>query len=89
MEEPNADESKLTMGFRIGTITVQNNFEGGHRWILGQVLDLNCLTWIFNLVLVGQLRFGQSRPPTPPHLSLVTPFVSYGSARGGGGNVTT
>jgi hypothetical protein len=30
---------------------------------------------IFNLVLAEHLHFGQSRAPTPPHLSLVAPFV--------------
>jgi len=38
-------------------------------------MDFNCLTWIFSLVLVKQLHFGQSHPPTLPHLSLVAPFV--------------
>jgi hypothetical protein len=58
MEKPNADEKEWTMGFRIGTIVVQGIFEGACRRILGQVMDLNCLTWIFSLVLAKQLRFG-------------------------------
>jgi hypothetical protein len=43
--------------------------------ILGQVMDFNYLTWIFNLVLAKHLHFGQSHPPTPPHLPLVAPFA--------------
>ncbi len=75
MEEPNVDEKEQAMGFHISTTTMQGIFEGAHRWILGQVMDFNCPTWIFSLVLVKQLHFGQSRPPTLPHLSLVAPFV--------------
>jgi hypothetical protein len=63
------------MGFYSDTIAMQNISEGACRLILGQVLDVNYLTWIFSLVLVIQLCFGQSHPPAPPHVSLVAPFV--------------
>ncbi len=73
------------------TIIMQGIFKRTHRQILGQVMDLNCFTWIFNLVLAKQLHFGQSHPPIPPHLSLVAPFArSTMVVRGrGGGGVTT
>jgi hypothetical protein len=58
MEEPNVDEREHAMGFRIGTTTMEGIFERTHRWILGQIMDLNYLTWIFSLVLVKQLHFG-------------------------------
>jgi hypothetical protein len=63
------------MGFYNGTITTQDIFKRTCRHILGQVMDLNYLTWIFSLVLEKQLHFGQSHRPTPPHFSLVAPFV--------------
>ncbi len=52
MEEPNVNEREWAMGFHIGTTTMQGISEGAHRRILGQVMDFNCLTWIFSLVLV-------------------------------------
>jgi len=72
------------MGFRIGTIVVQGNSKRARMQISKQVMDLNYLTWIFNLFLAKHLCFGQSHPPTPPHLPLVAPFcwVSYGGAKG-------
>jgi hypothetical protein len=75
MKEPNVDGKERAMGFRTGTTAVQGIFEGVRRQILGQVMDLNYLTWIFNLVLAKHLHFGQSHPPTPPHISFVAPFV--------------
>jgi hypothetical protein len=63
------------MGFCTGTTVVQGIFKGTRRRILGQVMHLSYLTWIFNLVLAYQLCFGQSHPPIPPHLSLVAPFA--------------
>ncbi len=75
MEKPNTNEKEWVMGFYSGTIVMQNISEGACRLILGQVVDVNCFTWIFSIILVKQLCFGQSHPPTPPHLSLVAPFV--------------
>jgi hypothetical protein len=71
MEKFNVDEMEWAMGFRICTTTMQGIFEGAHRRILGQVMDMNYLTWIFNLVLAKQLHFSQSHPPIPPHLSTI------------------
>ncbi len=51
MEKPNAHEGEQAMGFRINTTFVQGISKGTYRQILGQLMDLNCLTWIFNLVL--------------------------------------
>jgi hypothetical protein len=47
-------------------------------------MDFNCFTWIFNLVLAKQLCFGESHPPTPPHISIVAPFVGSAMAMQGG-----
>jgi hypothetical protein len=65
MERPNANEKEQAMGLCTGTTIVQGIFEGVHKWILGQIMDFNCLTWIFNLVLAEQLCFGQLHPPIP------------------------
>jgi len=51
MEKPNVDEKEWAIGFCISTIVVQGISKKAHRWILGQVMDLNYLTWILNLVL--------------------------------------
>jgi hypothetical protein len=56
------------------------------------VMDLNCLTWIFSLVLAKQLGFGQSHPHTPLHPSLVAHFatlIMVVQRGGGGGDVIT
>jgi hypothetical protein len=57
MEEPNVDERKQATGFHIGTTIVQGIFEGAHRRILGQVMDLTYFTWIFNLCWAKQVQF--------------------------------
>jgi len=51
MEESNADEEEWAMGFHIIITTMQGISKGTHRRILGQVMYLNCFTWILNLVL--------------------------------------
>jgi hypothetical protein len=51
MEKPNVDEKEQAMGFCTCTIVVQGIFKGTCRWILKQIMDLDYLTWIFNLVL--------------------------------------
>jgi len=53
--------------------------------ILGKVMDLNCFTCIFSLVLVEQKRFAQSHPPIPPHLPHVTPLAKTTMLMQGGG----
>jgi hypothetical protein len=49
MEELNADEQKHIMGFHTCTTTMPRISKGVHKWILGQVMDLTCLTWMFSL----------------------------------------
>jgi hypothetical protein len=78
MEEPNANEKERAMGFCTNTAIMQGISKGACRQILGQVLD-------FNLVLLKQLCFGQSHPNTPPHFSLVAPFVASVMSMQGGG----
>ncbi len=47
--EPNADEREHAMGFPTGMTFVLSIFEASRRQVLGQVMDLNCLTWIVSL----------------------------------------
>jgi hypothetical protein len=47
MQKPNIDECKQAMGFQTNTIIVLGISEKTHRPILGQVMDINYLTWNF------------------------------------------
>jgi len=58
MEKPNVNEREHAMGFHTDTTIVQGISEKIHKQNLGQVMDLNCLTWIFNFDLVEQSHFG-------------------------------
>ncbi len=57
MEESNADEREWAIGFHTCTTFVQGILEGIRKQFLGQVMDLNNLTWIFNLPLADQRLF--------------------------------
>ncbi len=52
--EPNVDEKKRAMGFSTIVTLVPSTSKASHRQVLGQVMDLNCLTWIVNLGMVEQ-----------------------------------
>jgi hypothetical protein len=68
MEELNANEKEWDMGIHTSTTTMPNIYEGVHGQILKQVMDINCLTWIFSLTLVKQTHLAHSFPPTHlPH----------------------
>jgi hypothetical protein len=49
LSEPNADERKRAMGFSTGTTVVFGFSEATWRQLLGQVIDLNFLSWILSL----------------------------------------
>jgi hypothetical protein len=51
MVEPNADERERAMGFSTGTTNVHGMSEQQQRFLLGQAMDLNCLTWVVSLVV--------------------------------------
>jgi hypothetical protein len=71
MEELNTNEIKQTMNFHIYTIAMLGFYEGTHRLILGQVMDLNYFTWFFNLVLAKQACLAHSFTPTHPTYTFV------------------
>ena len=47
--EPRADERERAMGFATGVTAVPSISEASRRQVLGQAMDLNCLTWIVSL----------------------------------------
>ncbi len=86
MEEPNVDEQERTMGFHTTTTTMQKLSKGTHKQILGQVMDIICLTWIFILCWAEQVRFALSFLPTHLYFTFVAPTFRLGMLvqRGGG-----
>ncbi|PTQ34011.1 hypothetical protein MARPO_0084s0073, partial [Marchantia polymorpha] len=67
--EPNADERERAMGFLTGVIAASSVSEASRRQVLGQAMDLNCLTWIVSLGLAEQRRLRAN-------LVVVTPLIS-------------
>ncbi|KAL3688001.1 hypothetical protein R1sor_014310 [Riccia sorocarpa] len=66
MEEPNADERERAMGLMTRTTTVPTISEMTRRQVLGQAMDLNCLTWIVSLGLAEQRRLRTTGITTLP-----------------------
>jgi hypothetical protein len=60
MVEPNADERERAMGFPTDTTSVPGLSEHQPRFLLGQAMDVNCLTWIVSLVVAEQKRLASS-----------------------------
>lgn len=46
MEESNVNEREWAMGFYTNFTIVPTLFKGGHKQIFGQIMDLDCFTWI-------------------------------------------
>jgi hypothetical protein len=60
MVEPNVDERKRAMGFPTGSTKVPDILEQQCQFLLGQAMDLNCLTWVVSLVVAKQKRLASS-----------------------------
>ena len=56
LTKPTPYEQERAMEFVIGTTAVFDMFEVAQRHVLGQAMDLNCLTWIVSLALAEQQR---------------------------------
>ncbi len=54
--EPNVDERERAMGFPTRVTLVPSIYEASCRHVLGQAMDLNCLTWIVSLGMAEQRR---------------------------------
>ncbi|PTQ33208.1 hypothetical protein MARPO_0091s0058, partial [Marchantia polymorpha] len=60
--EPNADEIERAMEFMTGVTATASVLEASRRQVLGQAMDLNCLTWIEWKPLIGsQITRGERR----------------------------
>lgn len=68
--EPTADERERAMGFATGTTAVGSVSESSRRQVLGQAMDLNCLTWIVSLSIAEQLRMRSAGVTDHPLVSL-------------------
>jgi hypothetical protein len=60
MVEPNVHERERAMGFPTGTTNVHGISEQQRRFLLGQAMDLNCLTWVVSLVVAEQRRLAST-----------------------------
>ncbi len=80
--EPNADERDRAMGFPIGVTLVLFISEVSCRQVLGQAMDLNCLTWIVSLGMVKQRRLKATYVVLTPLVSSL-PTVTVETLTGG------
>jgi hypothetical protein len=85
MEKPTVVEKEQATGFHIGTIVVQSISKRACRQILGQVMDLNYLTWIFQFGRNKTKTFCQFTPThsTPSFTCCTSCWVSYVFTKGG------
>jgi hypothetical protein len=60
MVESNADDRERAMGFPTGTTNVHGISEQQRQFLLGQAMDLNCLTWVVSLVVAEQRQLAST-----------------------------
>jgi hypothetical protein len=82
--EPNANEREHAMGFSTGTTAVPGFLEAIQRQLLGQVIDLTCLSWILSLGWAEQRRMHSEAITPIPFVSL-QPTGMVQAAAGGAG----
>jgi hypothetical protein len=70
--EPNANERERAMGFPTGVTSIPSIFETSCRQMLGQVMDLNCLTWIVSLGMAEQRRLKATSMVVTPLVSVIS-----------------
>ncbi|CAM6104218.1 unnamed protein product [Calypogeia fissa] len=80
--EPNADERERAMGFTTGVTAVPSISEASRRQVLGQVMDLNCLTWIVSLGMAQQRRLRTAHVIARPLVSVLPSGMSEAPAGG-------
>ncbi|CAM6122841.1 unnamed protein product [Calypogeia fissa] len=59
------------MGFATGVTMVPSISEASRRQVLGQVMDLNCLTWIVSLGMAEQRRLRAAHVIAQPLVSVL------------------
>ncbi|CAM6084254.1 unnamed protein product [Calypogeia fissa] len=80
--EPNADERERAMGFSTGVTAVPSLSEASQRQVLGQAMDLNCLTWIVSLGMAEQRRLRTADVISRPLVSVLPAGTSEATAGG-------
>jgi hypothetical protein len=80
--EPNVDERKRAMRFPTGVTSVPSISEVSRQQVLGQAMDLNCLTWIVSLGMVEQCQLRTTSVVITPLVSLL-PTVTVEASTGG------
>jgi len=80
--ESNADERKRAMGFPIGMTFVPSISEASRQRVLGQAMDLNCLTWIVSLGMAEQRRLRATFVVVTPLVSSLSIVMVEASTRG-------
>jgi hypothetical protein len=80
--EPNVDERKCAMGFPTRVTSVPSISKASRRQVLGQAMDLHCLTWIVSLGMVEQCRLKTTSVVVTPLMSLLPTVIVEASARG-------
>jgi hypothetical protein len=82
--EPNAAKKKRAMGFPTGTTAVPGFSNATRRQLLGQVINLNCLSWIVSLGWAEQRRKRLDSVTPIPLVSLQPTGTVQAAARGAG-----
>lgn len=80
--EPTADERERVMGFPTGVTVAPSVSEASRRQVLGQAMDLNCLTWIVSLGMAEQRRL-RALAGTTPHSTCSLPPETVQASAGG------
>ncbi len=80
--EPNADEKERAMGFPTGMTFVLSISEASRRKVLGQVMDLNCLTWIVSLGMAEQRWLKATFVVVTPLVNSLSTVTVEASTRG-------
>jgi len=80
--EPNVDKRKCAMGFPIGMTSIPSILEASRRQVLGQIMDLNYLTWIVSLGMVEQCWLRATSVVVTPLVSSLPTMTVEASAGG-------
>jgi hypothetical protein len=70
------------MGFPTGVTSVLSIFKASRRQVLGQAMDLNCLTWIVSLGMAEQCQLRATSIVVTPFVNLL-PIVMVETSTGG------
>jgi hypothetical protein len=80
--EPNSDEREHAMGFPTGVTFVPSISKASLQQVLGQAMDLNCLTWIVSLGMAKQCRLRATFVVVTPLVNLLSTVMVEALTRG-------